>query len=295
MMRVGYPCINTLAGCTTNRTFRLNSYSEERFIETVRSNLECLMKIMQWNLAHEIYFFRIGSQIVPFASHAVCTVKWWEVFKDELQEIGKMVKKHGMRVAMHPDQFVLLNAVDERIVEASVQELRYQARFLEAMGLGADAKLQIHVGGMYGDKKAAMQRFVHVYQNLGDEIKKRLVIENDDRLFSVKDCMTLAEKTGVPILVDVFHHDCLGSGESVMEVLKAGEQTWKKEDGRQIVDFSQQEKGARLGKHGTHVDMEVFARFYEQGKEIELDVMLEIKDKEVSALEVRTFLKVKDH
>jgi UV DNA damage endonuclease len=216
-IRIGYPCINRTIGCTANHTFRLASYSGERLEEAVSSNLECLERILRFNLDNGILFFRISSDIVPFASHPVCSYDWRGRFSGNFMKLGKFIKKSGMRVSMHPDQFVLINALDEDIVRRSELELEYHSDVLDLMGLDSKAKVQIHVGGVYGDKEAAMERFIERYSNLSPRVKKRLVIENDDRLYTLADCLKISKRTGVPVLFDVFHHRCLSSGEKIAD------------------------------------------------------------------------------
>jgi UV DNA damage endonuclease len=285
-MKIGYPCINRSIGCTANTTFRLANYSEERLKESVGNNLRCLKKILEWNFSKGFMFFRISSDLVPFASHEVCKFDWGKHFRKEFKEIGDFMKEKGMRISMHPDQFVLINALDERIVERSVRELDYHCKVLDLMGLDSGAKVQIHVGGVYGDKEKATKRFVERYKKLPVRIKKRLAVENDDRLYSLKDCLEIHSKTGVPIIFDNFHHECLNEGEKMRDaVLLAGE-TWGKGDGVLMMDYSSQEPGARKGKHRESVDLKHFRKFYREIEGIELDLMLEIKDKEASAARV---------
>jgi UV DNA damage endonuclease len=187
---------------------------------------------------------------------------------------------------MHPDQFVLINSPNTDIVTRSVDELKYHADFLDALGIDYSAKIQIHVGGAYGDKKTAISRFILNYNNLlPDNVKKRLVVENDDRLFSLKDCLYISSKVKVPILLDVFHHECLNNKEAVEESLFAASKTWLKKDGVLIVDYSSQEMGERKGKHAETLDSKDFKEFLSLvwKSKVECDVMLEIKDKENSA------------
>jgi UV DNA damage endonuclease len=283
-VRIGYPCINRSIGCTANHTFRLASYSRERLFETVNGNLACLRKILEFNRDHGILFFRITSDLVPFASHPVMDLPWQDRFRDQFREIGKFIRESGMRISMHPDQFILINATDEAIVGRSTAELRYHAGVLDLMNLDSTAKIQIHVGGMYGDRETAIRRFVDRAAGLDKAILRRLVIENDDLRFSVADCLFIHDETGLPVIFDVFHHELNSRGEPFPQALASAAGTWKGDDGIPMVDYSSQEKGKRKGTHAESLDALLFRRFLLESRPHDLDIMLEIKDKEKSAI-----------
>ena len=101
-MKIGYPCINRSIGCSGNRTFRLASYSDERLLATVKSNIDCLFKILAWNRDHDILFFRITSDLVPFASHPVCTFPWQNHVADDLAVIGDFIMGSRIRISTGP-------------------------------------------------------------------------------------------------------------------------------------------------------------------------------------------------
>lgn len=283
-MRIGYPCMNTAVGCTSARTFRLKSWSEERFLSSVAENLACLSRILAFNTEHDLLFFRVTSDLVPFASHPVNTLDWPEIFAEEFAGIGVFVRDHGMRVSMHPDQFTLLTSPDEGVCERSVAELVYHAAVLDAMDLDAAAKVQIHLGGVYGDKEAAVGRFFDRYRTLPTAVKRRLVVENDDRLYTEAECRAVGRECGVPVLFDSFHHECNPSDLHTGEAVDACAATWKEKDGVQMVDYSSQEPGGRRGRHARTLDSAHFAAFLAVSRPHDLDIMLEIKDKEQSAL-----------
>ncbi|RZL13164.1 MAG: UV DNA damage repair endonuclease UvsE, partial [Hymenobacter sp.] len=244
-MKIGYPCVNETLPCSAARTFRLASYTPERVEETVAANLACLRQILEWNVAHGLQFFRMGSDIVPFGSHEVNTFPWRERFTADFKAIGDYVKQHGLRISFHPDQFVVLNSPDPGIVGRSVAELVYQGSMLDLMGLDSTAKLQIHAGGAYGDKGTALARWVETFHTLVPEaVKVRLVVENDDRLYSLRECLSLHDETGVPILFDNFHHECLNHGEPMREALRLAAATWHPtRDGVLMMDYSSQAPG----------------------------------------------------
>ncbi len=290
-MRIGYPCLNLTLKRSSNSTFRLKSYSENRLNETVKSNLEHLLNVLKFNFNNGILFFRISSGLIPFASHPICKSDWGNSFKSQLTETGEYIKKNNFRVSMHPSQFVILNSKHERIIENSIKELHYHCKLLDGMGLPHDAKIQIHVGGAFGDKKTAKDDFINTYNKLDEKLKNRMVIENDERSYSLGDCIDINKQTGVPIVLDTLHHEHLNNGENIEEAILLAAKTWKNPfDGVQIIDYSSQSKGDRKGKHAQTIDKNHFIKILHTIEKImakyscDMDLMIEIKDKEKSAL-----------
>jgi UV DNA damage endonuclease len=280
-------------------TFRLKSYSEKRFNETVKNNLNHLLSILNFNIRNSIYFFRISSGIIPFASHPICDIEWNETFKADLKEIGDFINKNNIRISMHPDQFVILNSKNEYVIKNSIRELQYHCTLLDSMRLPSSAKIQIHGGGVYGDKKKSKKDFSNNFSNLLEgNLKKRLVIENDDRSYSLKDCLDIQSEIGIPIVFDTFHHECLNNGETIQQALSSITKSWNFfKDGNPIIDYSSQSIGERKGKHAKTLDNNHFIYMYNEfdktTKEykVDLDIMLEIKDKDKSALSALTLIK----
>jgi len=285
-MRIGYPCINRTIDCTTNSTFRLKSYSETRLKDSIKNNLVCLRKILQFNLEHKLLYFRISSDIVPFASHQINKFNWQKYFREDFEEIGKFIIKNRMRISMHPDQFTLINSLKEEIFERSKKELIYHAEILDLMKLDKSAKIQIHVGGAYGDKLKSMERFITRFNELEDSVVQRLVIENDDKLYDLNDCLNINEQIRIPILFDYFHHNLHNSTtQTKQEFLKLVVDTWdEKKDGIPMVDYSSQRINGSPRQHAETISIEDFNLFLKQTKPFDFDVMLEIKDKEKSAI-----------
>jgi UV DNA damage endonuclease len=284
-VKIGYPCINTSIQRHHASTFRLASYSETKLIQTVRDNLAHLEKILKYNVENHLLFFRISSDLVPFASHPVCKFNWIHHFKSEFKQLGEYIKANNIRISMHPDQFVILNSSNEKVIDNSINELKYHCNILDAMDLDQTAKVQIHVGGVYGDRHRAIKKFVECYSTLNEALRKRIVIENDDHLFNIKDCLEIHQQTGIPIIFDNFHHECFSySKESIIQAIKKASLTWKVKDGLPMLDYSSQSKGERKGKHATTLDPLLFCNFIKEIQRLDFDLMLEIKDKEKSAL-----------
>jgi UV DNA damage endonuclease len=289
-MKLGYPTLNLALGCTSSHTFRLALFTEERFVRTVQHNLDCLRRMLEWNVAHDLLFYRIASGLIPFASHENMTVPWWDVFRDELVAIGDFIKQHDMRISMHPGHFVVINALSEVVWQNSAAELAYHAELLDCLGLDVTHKMQIHLGGIYGDRSGSLELFASRYQQLARPIKERLVVENDERSASVQDCQRLHQLCGIPVLFDTLHHQIYNHGESLLRGLDMAIKTWKVADGIPMIDYSNQDPNKRTGAHAQTIDVEQFRRFIKSLKQRDVDIMFEIKNKEASALQAYAVL-----
>jgi UV DNA damage endonuclease len=283
-MRIGYPCINRTLPCSGSNTLRLRSYTDQRLLDIMAQNLDCLLKVLQFNVQHGLLFFRITSDLVPFDSHPVNQLDWASKFAAEFEEIGLFIRRNGIRISMHPDQFVVLNTPVPRVLNNSLAELRYHSRVMDLMNLDADAKIQLHVGGIYQDKSGSLERFIRRFEVLEENLIRRLVIENDDRLYNLQDCLHLHRRIGVPVLFDSFHHELFNEGETLTEALDLAASTWGQDDGLPMVDYSRQ-NGSRRGSHAESLDAETFRSFLQASRPYDFDLMLEIKDKEKSALQ----------
>jgi UV DNA damage endonuclease len=186
---------------------------------------------------------------------------------------------------MHPDQFTLINSIREEIFERSRLELKYHAEVLDLMNLDFSAKVQIHVGGAYSDKPKSLERFVKRFGDLESSIRRRIVIENDDKLYDAGDCLKINAETRIPVLFDVFHHRLCNKTQLSDDYFERLVQTWDSgKDGLPMVDYSSQKPGGLAMQHADRLDLEDFDMFLKSTERFDFDVMLEIKDKEKSAL-----------
>jgi len=291
-MKVGFVgSASTTVGCRPDRSFRLASYSKKRIIQTIESNLQCIQKTIDFNVQNNLYCYRIAD-FIPFISHPI-SISWQEIeelFSDLFINIGKTVRKHNMRISMHPGQYTIINSPKHEVVKKSIKELEANTWILDKLQLNKTAKVQIHVGGIYGNKDKAIERFVRNFDYLNESIKNRLVIENDDRLFDFRDCLALSTTLEIPIVFDIFHHSIKNNNESIMESLNILEDLWKADDGIPMVDWSYQEPKARIGRHANSIDLNLFKEFIYETEGMDFDLVLEIRDKEKSAIKAAHWL-----
>ena len=283
-MNIGYACLTLGVRDADYKTCRMDHATPERLREIIAHNLATLETVMDYNIQADIRMFRISSDLIPFGSSPVNPLSWWELFSPEFERIGQKIKTNGIRVSMHPGQYTVLNSLDENVVARATEDLIYHARVLDAMSLDATHKIILHIGGIYGDKPAAIDRFLFNYEQLPSAVKRRLIIENDDRSYTICDVLGIAQRGGMPVVYDNLHNRLNPCDASVGDVawIHAAQATWKPVDGRQKIHYSEQDSLKQTGSHSFSVDLDSFLALYQNLTNV--DVMLEVKDKNLSCV-----------
>jgi UV DNA damage endonuclease len=294
LIRLGYACINTKLDAP-NRTCRLRNATPERILELASANLQSLQPILEWNVAHGIELFRITSDLIPFGSHPANTVPWWQILKPQFARLGEFIVNNRLRVSMHPGQFTILNSPRRDVVANSVKELEYHAAVLDALGVDNSHKIVMHLGGIYQEKRESLSRFIENCKGLDSRIRARLVIENDERCYTVADALGASKATGLPVVFDVFHHIWNPALEAlpVRSIIGLAAKTWRKRDGRVKIHYSNQWPGGPAGAHSKSISVGKFLQFYDTIQDLDLDIMLEVKDKQQSVLKLSQALRTR--
>lgn len=285
-MSIGYACLAVAVQNSEMKSCTLKNASPERLLSLVEHNLTSLQNLIDYNAENGIELFRISSDIIPFGSHMAVDLPWQEVFSKNLELLGKKIAAAKIRVSMHPGQYTVLNSTDNKTVERSIQDLDYHTKFLDSLGLGSEHKLILHLGGAYGNKNQAKERFISHFGYLDEAIKRRLVIENDDSLFNISDILETSEKINIPAVFDNLHNLISPVDENIseFELITLCAKTWKPSDGKQKIHYSQQGSGRKPGAHSESVNIDTFLKFSQQLENPNIDIMLEVKDKNMSAL-----------
>ena len=202
-----------------------------RLAELCLGNAEALLAALQFCATHRIGAFRINSQILPVKTHPTAGYETADLpdsatIISRFRECGRFARKSNLRLSFHPDQFVVLNSPNRRTLAHSLAELNYQAEVAE--WVSADS-LNIHGGGAYGDKTAALATLRRNIERLPKPVRSRLTLENDDRVYTPADLLPVCADTGIPLVYDVHHHRCLPDGLSVSEATDRARKTWKSE------------------------------------------------------------------
>ena len=292
-MNLGYACINTALSANkifTNRTMRRKTFDangEDYVSDLALANVKDLKTIVQWNNEMKIKLFRLSSQIFPWSDeYDVKTLKDYDEIASRMREIGQIAKDGGQRLTMHPGPYNCLASPTQKVVEKTIRELNFHSEQFNMMGYDPSPynKINIHVGGAYGDKKGTLDAFCHNFKLLNEDTKKRLVIENDDspNEYSVNDLYWgIHKRIGIPITFDYFHHKFNTGTLTEEEALRMAATTWPKEI-TQCCHYSESRRKEKLDESirpQAHSDI-IYNKINTYG--LNPDIVIEAKLKEQS-------------
>lgn len=285
-MSIGYACIAVGVANTGMKHCLIKNASQTKLCDLITSNLESLDTIINYNIKQGIKLFRISSDLIPFGSHPANTIRWWELYEQKLESIGEKIKNSKMRVSMHPGQYTVLNSPNNEVVDRAIKDLEYHSKVLDCLNTGSDNKIILHIGGVYGDKAPSIERFISNYQRLSDSVKNRLVIENDDKSYHISDVLGISQLLEIPVIFDNLHHEVNPPNldEPINYWIAQCNLTWKKKDGNQKIHYSQQNHEKKPGSHSESINSSEFMDFYGNLLKQDIDIMLEVKDKNLSAI-----------
>ena len=273
----------------------------QAFVESIGlANARDLVKILRWNDRYGIKFFRLSSEMFPFASHKEYGYKLAPFVSDVLAEAGRVVAELGHRVSVHPGQFTQLGSPKEEVVENSFRDLEYHSEMLQLLKLppqqDRDAVMILHMGGTFGDKAATLNRFRENYLKLPQDVKNRLVLENDDVSWSVHDLLPICEELNIPLVLDFHHHNIIFDSSQVregtldiMSLFDRIKATWTRKNITQKMHYSEPLPTAVTNhERRKHNDRVVTLPPCDPT----MDLMIEAKDKEQAVFELMRAFKL---
>lgn len=258
--------------------------------QVAKKNLENTLRILKYNKALDIKVYRLTSKLIPLATHPATA--HWDYIADcqqEFKTIGDFIKENDFRVSAHPDHFTLMNAPDPKILEASIRDLDYHVKVFEAMGLeDYRYKLVLHIGGLYKNKADSIKRFKEYFLKLEDRIRKRIILENDDKSYTVRDVLALCRELNTPMVMDIHHFQCVNDGETLQDVLPAAFDTWAGETFPPKIHFSSPKSDKAFRSHADLIDVNTFTSFLQVARQTgkDFDVMLEAKSKDEALVQL---------
>ena len=248
---LGYACINMELSAvkpkvSTNRTMRKKTFQDKGIdyaSELILQNVTDLLTILKWNAKHDIHFFRISSEIFPWASeYNLEDLRDFDAIEEALYEAGLFANEHDIRLTCHPGPFNKLCSPNEQVVLNTIKDLEINGQMMDLLCQPRSpwAKINIHVGAAYNDKPTALATFCKNFDRLSDAVKSRLTVENDDKesLYSTQELYDgVFKQINIPIVHDYHHHTMCTGGLSQHDAVALALTTWG--DVVPVVHYSQ--------------------------------------------------------
>ena len=249
-------------------------------------NARSLLEALKFCRLSGIYAFRINSQILPLKTHPkmgydIESLPRGAEILDSFKKCGAYCRKHNLRTSFHPDQFILLSSPNSDVTNRSIAELEYQAQV--ARWVNADV-INIHAGGAYGQKNRTLKRLIRRIRRLPLKVRRRLTLENDDRLYTPRDLLPVCEDSGIPFVYDLHHHRCLPDGRDVEETTALALKTWDREPLFHISSPLNSWTRSNTRSHHDYIDRRDFP---ESWLSLDITVDVEAKAKELAVIRLR--------
>lgn len=258
----------------------------------LRYSIELFSEVLDYLRDIDVRVFRLPSNFIPYPTHPDFPhLHWKKQIREaagDLQELARKLQEEPLRLSFHPSQFVLLNSPRQEVVRSSLEEIRWQARILDALGQGQEARVLLHVGGVYGDRQSAGDRLRRQLDILPDYLRRRLALENDDRLWSAREVSGFCQEAGIPHVFDLHHHACHSGGEPWKKALRRALRTWGEVRPKIHLSSPRLMHPLNIRAHADYIDPWFWARLKSECEgEREFDVMIEAKKKDLALLALR--------
>ena len=299
-VRLGYVAISkALEDVTTSKTITYTDYinkgySKEKIYEVVNSNIDSLKKIMMYNVKNNIHFYILTSKLVPLATHEKVSFDYIDIFRNKYSEIGDIIDKNKIRVDLHPDQFAVLNSMNNTVIRSTIEILKYHYNILEALDI-KDKVIILHVGSSACGKKASITRFINNFNNLPSNIRESIALENDDKTFNVKDVLYICERLNIPMVLDYHHFICNNEGENIQDYIERIINTWNGRVPKFHFSSPKSKQKKEFRSHSDYIDSNSFISFINKMSIFnkDIDIMLEAKAKDDALFRLVRELKYK--
>jgi UV DNA damage endonuclease len=293
-MRFGLCCLFKNEAITFRTTTAKALAPLKRDAQLAKLSTICLHNVENLHQAVEtahrlgIGAFRIMSPLFPRMTHpdigyGLNDLPEGDIITQRITATRALAMRCDLRLSFHPDQFVVLSSPHPEVVKNSLRELEYQGEL--AVAIGADV-INLHAGGVYGDKELALQRFAAVLSDLSPAVRRRLSVENDDSSYTVRDLLPLCSRTALPLVYDVHHHRCNPDGLTIVEATDLTAATWQGSGREPYCHLSSPRTGWQTGNPRPHADYIDLADLPEcwQGRIMTIDI--EAKAKELAVVKL---------
>jgi UV DNA damage endonuclease len=299
-IQLGLCCLNTVLRDQKPTVFNSRSiirkhYTVEKARERALQNVKDLIPMIEYNHANNIRCFRLSSCIFPRFTDKEVESYTIDFTIPDLKRAGDLAKKYNIRIVMHPGQYIQVGANTDKVFDSTIDDLSHHADILDAMGMDGNSVMIVHGGGTYGDKKQTMIRWVRNFQKLPEKVRKRLVIENCERCYSLQDVLIISrllKKRGfeLPVIFDSHHYECNEQlyGPQYNPLEKDIENVIESWGSRKVLMHVSNQGEGRVGHHSDYITRFPDIFFYIRDKlNVSIDLEVEAKKKEQAIFALR--------
>ena len=282
-IRLGYVSISNALDISASRAYTYSEYLKNQDIRrldtVIKDNLNNLKQIMIYNIKNNIHFYRMTSKLIPLATKEDVIFDYLDQYNEYYNSISKIIKNYNLRVDMHPNEYCVLNSTSTDIVNSSIEIIKYHYNILDKLGIN-DKVIILHISSSVFGKEKSIQRFINSFNKLEDNIKKSIVLENDDKIYNVKDTLSLCKKLNIRMVLDYHHHLCNNCG-NIDEYLEEILNTWNTIPKMHYSSPKNRSK-KEYRSHNDYINPYEFIEFINILKKYnrDIDIMLEAKMKD---------------
>lgn len=299
-IQLGLCCINTILRnqkppVFSSRKMIMKSIKEKGIDELkskIIQNLKDTLIMMDWNEHNGIKVFRLSSELFPHMTNPEVEDYTFDFAHDLLLQIGEKSRQYNQRLTFHPGQYNVVGSPNRKCFLQTIKELKYHADILDLMEMGSDSVMVVHGGGTYGDKELTKDRWCKQFEELPENVKARLVLENCEKSFSIIDCLEVSERINIPVVFDTHHFECYKllhpdeSFEYAEFYIPMILESWKRRNIKPKFHVSEQGTG-KCGHHSDYIEvipeylLEIPSKYG-----VDIDIMIEAKQKEQAIIKL---------
>ena len=295
-INLGYACNCLTLDKTASHTITYTHYKKSgingdiKLDEIIRNNFNSLEEILKYNIANDVKFYRMTAELLPLSTHPNVNYDYFNKYKDNYIKIGNIIKKNKIRVDIHASQYSIINSSKSNVIDSTINILKIYQKMYKYMKI--ESKVVMHVGSSEGGKKISIKRFIDNFNNLDENLKSLIILENDDKKFNIRNVLKICELLNIPMVLDYHHYKINKNNEKIEDYIQRIFNTWKEVP---KIHFSSPKDKKNKRSHNDYIDSDSFIDFIEKIKftNRDFDVMIEAKKKDEALFKLIRELKYK--
>ena len=298
-IRLGYACITKTLDITSSHTITYTNYEKlskeeqyKKLTEITTLNLNNLEQILIYNIKNNIHFYRMSSNIIPLATHNKVEYDALKIFKEKLEHLGQLINKNNLRVDIHLDPYCVLNSTNKDVVNSTINIIKFHKNMLKEMNIKTN--MIMHIGSNTFGKQNSIKRFINNFKLLDEESKKLIILENDDKIFNIKDTLEICKTLNIPMVLDYHHHICNNDNLKLEDYIEEIFKTWKNDIPK--IHLSSPKNKKEYRSHHDYIDINDFINLIKTiNINKDFDIMIEAKEKDAALFKLTRELKYKNY